>query len=82
MCLINLVLNKKDENINMNFSEKTSFLKTKLIQREQMLENFKQTMHEVDQQLLLFNKSVQEESSCYSHSSPSCYLSLYALELL
>ncbi|CAF3389639.1 unnamed protein product [Rotaria sp. Silwood1] len=77
------LLNKKDENGNNYFNEKTSLLKTKLIQREQILEKFKQKLNQVDQQLLLYNKSLQEDSSLSSsYSSPYCYLSLYALELL
>jgi hypothetical protein len=77
---INLVLNNKDENINSDFSEKTSLIKRKLIQREQILDKYQQQINQVDQQLLLFHKSLQEDSSL--HSSPSYYSSLYALELL
>jgi len=77
---INLVLNNKDEEINFDFSEKTSIIKKKLIQREEILEIYQQQINQVDQQLLLFHQSLQEDSSL--HSSPSCYSSLYALELL
>jgi uncharacterized coiled-coil protein SlyX len=77
---INLVLNNKDEEINFDFSEKTSIIKRKLIQREEILEKYQQQINQVDQQLLLFHQSLQEDSSL--HSSPSHYSSLYALELL
>ncbi|CAF3608767.1 unnamed protein product [Rotaria sordida] len=78
------LLNKKDENGNKNkFNEKSLLIKRKLIQREQILKKLKQKLTQVDQQLLLFHKSLQEDSSLSSsHSSPSPYLSLYALELL
>ncbi|CAF1414702.1 unnamed protein product [Adineta steineri] len=77
------LLNNENEK---NFFEKTSLLKSKLIQREQILENYQQQIHHVDQQLVLFKKSLKEDSSfsCSSslHSLPPCYSSLYALELL
>ncbi len=74
-----LVLNNENE-----FSKKTLFLKSKLIQHEQILQNFQQQINQVDQQLLLCQNFTQEDSSSSSslHSSPSCYSSLYALELL
>lgn len=75
-----VVLNNKDEQRNLDFSEKTLIIKNQLIQREQILEKYQQQINQVDQQLLLFNKSLQEDSSL--HSSPSSYSSLYALELL
>ncbi|CAF1364279.1 unnamed protein product [Adineta steineri] len=77
------LLNNENEKI---FFEKTSLLKSKLIQREQILENYQQQIHHVDQQLVLFKKSLKEDYSfsCSSslHSLPPCYSSLYALELL
>ncbi|CAF2112353.1 unnamed protein product [Rotaria magnacalcarata] len=76
------LLHTKNENENIHFSEKTSLLKAKLIQHEQILQNFKQTINQADHQLSLYYKSLKEDSSCSSHSLPSCYLSLYALELL
>jgi hypothetical protein len=73
-----VVLNNENQ-----FSEKTLFLKKKLIQREQILQNYQQQINQVDQQLLLFQNFIQEDSSSSSlHSLPSCYSSLYALELL
>lgn len=82
MYFIDLVLNNNEENENIHFTEKTLLLKTKLIQRETVLRSFKQQINQVDQQLLSVHRSLQEESSCSSHSLPSRYLSLYVLELL
>jgi hypothetical protein len=70
------VLNNKDEEKYLDFSEKTSLIKRKLIQREEILGKYQEQINQVNQQLL----SLQENSSL--HSTPPHYSSLYALELL
>lgn len=51
----------KDEQNNLNLSEKTSFIKKKLIQREESLEKYQKQMNYVNQQLLLYKKSLEND---------------------
>ncbi len=74
---LSLVFNNKDEQINIDLSEKTSLIKRKLIQREESLQNYQKQINDVNQQLLLRQKSLEEEDS-----SPPHYSSLFTLEFL
>ncbi|CAF1662790.1 unnamed protein product [Adineta ricciae] len=65
-----------------SFSEKTSLLKSKLNQREQILGRYHEQIQQINHHLFLLDKSYKEDSKSSLQSLPPCYSSLYALELL